>query len=74
MPRATTRETSRFPSAILAGAGLALGVAFLHDTVDSRLMTAVSIFHSPLAAVGGVLGVIMAGVLAWDLFTARRPK
>jgi len=74
MPRATTRETSRFPSAVLAGAGLALGVAFLHDTVDSRLLTSESVFHSPLAAVGGVLGVIMAGVLAWDLLASRRQK
>jgi hypothetical protein len=72
MPRATTRETSRFPSVVLAGAGLALGVALVHDTVDSRLMTAASIFHSPIVAVGGVVGVLMAGVLAWDLFTSRR--
>jgi hypothetical protein len=72
MPRATTRETSRFPSVVLAGAGLALGVALIHDTVDSRVMTAASIFHSPIVAVGGVLGVLMAAVLAWDLFTSRR--
>ena len=72
MPRATTRETSRFPSVVLAGAGLALGVALIHDTVDSRLMTAASIFHSPIVAVGGVVGVLMAAVLAWDLFTSRR--
>jgi hypothetical protein len=72
MPRATTRETSRFPSVVLAGAGLALGVALVHDIVDSRLMTAASIFHSPIVAVGGVLGVLMAGILAWDLFTSRR--
>jgi hypothetical protein len=57
---------------VLAGAGLALGVAFVHDIVDSRLMTAASIFHSPIVAVGGVLGVLMAGILAWDLFTSRR--
>jgi hypothetical protein len=72
MPRATTRETSRIPSVVLAGAGLALGVALIHDTVDSRVMTAASIFHSPIVAVGGVLGVLMAAVLAWDLFTSRR--
>jgi hypothetical protein len=72
MPRATTRETSRFPSVVLAGAGLALGVALVHDIFDSRLMTAASIFHSPIVAVGGVLGVLMAGILAWDLFTSRR--
>ncbi len=72
MPRATTRETSRFPSVVLAGAGLALGVALVHDTLDSRVMTAASIFHSPIVAVGGVLGVLMAAVLAWDLFTSRR--
>jgi hypothetical protein len=57
---------------VLAGAGLALGVALVHDTVDSRVMTAASIFHSPIVAVGGVLGVLMAAVLAWDLFTSRR--
>jgi hypothetical protein len=72
MPRATTRETSRFPSVVLAVAGLALGVALVHDVVDSRLMTSASIFHSPIVAVGGVLGVLMAAVLAWDLFTSRR--
>jgi hypothetical protein len=74
MPRATTRETSRYPGVLFSLAGLALGVALIHDTVDSRLMTAASIFQSPIAAVGGVLGVTMAAVLAWDLFTSRRPK
>jgi hypothetical protein len=72
MARATTRETSRFPAVVLAGAGLALGVALVHDILDSRLMTAASIFHSPIVAVGGVVGVLMAAVLAWDLFTSRR--
>jgi len=57
---------------VLAGAGLALGVALVHDILDSRLMTAASIFHSPIVAVGGVVGVLMAAVLAWDLFTSRR--
>jgi hypothetical protein len=57
---------------VLAGAGLALGVALVHDTVDSRVMTAASIFHSPIVAVGGVLGVLMAAILAWDLLTSRR--
>ena len=74
MPRATTRETSRVPSVVLAISGLALGAAFIHDTMDSRLLTAASIFHSPLAAVGGVLGVGMAAVLAWDVLTSRRQK
>jgi len=74
MPRAATRETSRIPSVVFAGAGLAIGVAFVHDVVDSRLLTAASIFHSPIAAVGGALGVTMAAVLAWDLVTSRRSR
>ena len=59
---------------VLAISGLALGVAFIHDTMDNRLLTAASIFHSPLVAVGGALGVGMAAVLAWDVFSARRQK
>jgi len=74
MPRAATRETSRIPSVVFASAGLAIGVAFVHDVVDSRLLTAASIFHSPIAAVGGALGVTMAAVLAWDLVTSRRSR
>jgi len=74
MPRTATRETSSLPSMVMAGAGLAIGVAFVHDVVDSHLLTSASIFQSPIAAVGGVLGVTMAGVLAWDLFTSRRSK
>lgn len=74
MPRTTTRETSSFPSMLMAAAGLAIGVAFVHDVVDNHLLTASSIFHSPIAAVGAVLGVTMAAVLAWDLFTSRRSK
>jgi hypothetical protein len=74
MPRTTIRETSSFPSMVLAGAGLAIGVAFIHDVVDSRLLTAASIFQSPIAAAGGALGVTMAAVLAWDLITSRRSK
>jgi len=74
MPRTATKETSKFPSWVFALAGLALGVAFVHDLVDSRLLTAASIFHSPLAAVGGALGVTMAAVIAWDLFASRRSK
>jgi hypothetical protein len=64
MPRTATRETSSFPSMVMAGAGLAIGVAFVHDVVDSHLLTSAS----------GVLGVTMAAVLAWDLFTSRRSK
>lgn len=74
MPRTRTRETSSLPSMVMAAAGLAIGVAFAHDVVDSHLLTASSIFQSPIAAVGGVLGVTMAAVLAWDLFTSRRSK
>jgi len=74
MPRTATRETSKFPALVFALAGLALGVAFVHDLVDSRLLTAASIFHSPLVAVGGALGVTMAAVLAWDLFASRHSK
>jgi len=74
MPRTATRETSKFPSWVFATAGLALGVAFIHDVVDSRLLTAESIFHSPLVAVGGALGVTMAAVLVWDLIASRRSK
>jgi hypothetical protein len=74
MPRVASRENSNFPSVILAGSGLALGVAFVHDMVDSRLLTAASIFHSPVVAVLGALGVAMAGVLAWDLIVSRRRK
>ena len=74
MPRTTTGETSKFPAMVLAGAGLAIGVAFAHDMLDSRLLTASSIFHSPIAAAGGALGVTMAAVLAWDLITSRRSK
>jgi hypothetical protein len=74
MPRITTRETSSVPSMVMAAAGLAIGVALVHDVVDSHLLTASSIFQSPITAVGGVLGVTMAAVLAWDLFTSRRSK
>ena len=74
MPRTTTRETSSFPGMVMAGAGLAIGVAFIHDVVDSRLLTSASIFQSPIAAVLGALGVTMAAVLAWDLVTSRRSK
>jgi hypothetical protein len=74
MPRVATRETSEFPLVILAGSGLAVGVAFVHDMVDSRLLTAASIFNSPLVALLGALGVAMAGVLAWDLIVSRRRK
>ena len=74
MPRTATTETSNFPAMVLSGAGLAIGAAFVHDVVDSRLLTAASIFHSPLLAAGGALGVTMAAVLAWDLFTSRRSK
>lgn len=74
MPRTTTRETSSFPAMVMAGAGLAIGVAFVHDVVDSHLLTSASIFQSPIAAVLGALGVTMAAVLAWDLFISRRSK
>jgi hypothetical protein len=74
MPRTATRETSSFPSMVMAGAGLAIGVAFVHDVVDNHLLTSASIFQSPIAAAGGVLGVTMAAVLAWDLITSRRSK
>jgi hypothetical protein len=74
MPRVASRETSNFPSVVLAVSGLALGVAFIHDTVDSRLLTAASIFNSPIVAVLGALGVAMAGVLAWDLIVSRWRK
>jgi hypothetical protein len=74
MPRTATTETSNIPAMVISGAGLAIGVAFIHDVVDSHLLTAASIFQSPIAAVGGVLGVTMAAVLAWDLITSRLSK
>ena len=46
--------------------GLAIGVAFVHDVVDSRIFTASSIFQSPIAAVRAGMGVAMAGCSLWD--------
>jgi hypothetical protein len=72
MPRTTVRETSNLPALLLAGCGLLIGGTLVHDAIDRRLLTAESIFHSPLATFGAVLGVGMAAVLVWDVVTSRR--
>jgi hypothetical protein len=74
MPRTTTRKPSTVPSLLLGAGGILLGAQLLHDLVDRRLLTADSIFDSPLIAVLAALGVAMGGVLAWDFFTDRRPR
>ncbi len=74
MPRTTTRESSQLPSLLLACAGIALAFPLVHDTLDRRLLTAESIFHSPLTTFLAVLGVGMAGVLLWDFLDDRRSR
>ncbi len=74
MPRSTIRESSSVPSLVLASAGLALAYPLVHDAVDRRILTADSIFHSPLTVVLALLGVGMAGVLLWDFFADRRSR
>ncbi len=74
MPRSTIRETSAVPSLLLAGAGVALALPLVHDAIDRRILTADSIFHSPLTVVLALLGVGMAGILLWDFFADRRSR
>lgn len=74
MPRTTTREASHLPGLLFAAAGLVLGATLLHDAIDRRLLTAESIFHSPVSAVLSGIGVGMAGVLLWDAFSSRRSR
>ncbi|HET8724356.1 MAG TPA: hypothetical protein VFM53_09145 [Anaeromyxobacteraceae bacterium] len=74
MPRTTTRTPSAVPALLLGAAGVLVGSQLVHDLVDRRLLTAESIFHSPLAAIGAVLGTVMAGILLWDLFGSRRSR
>lgn len=74
MPRTSTREASHVPGLLFAFAGLALGATLLHDAIDRRLLTAESIFHSPVTAVLSGIGVGMAGVLLWDAFFSRRSR
>jgi hypothetical protein len=74
MPRSTIRESSTLPSLLLACAGLALAFPLLHDAFDRRLLTAESIFHSPVTTGLALLGVGMAGVLLWDFFADRRAR
>jgi hypothetical protein len=72
MPRTTIRETSNLPGLLLAGCGLLIGGSLVHDAIDRRILTAESIFHSPLVALGAILGVGMAAVLIWDVVSSRR--
>jgi hypothetical protein len=72
MPRTTVRETSNLPALLLAGGALVIGGTLVHDAIDRRLLTAESIFHSPLATFGAIVGVGMAAVLIWDVVTSRR--
>ncbi|HET8732251.1 MAG TPA: hypothetical protein VFM45_00620 [Anaeromyxobacteraceae bacterium] len=74
MPRSTIRESSTLPSLLLACAGLALAYPLLHDAFDRRILTAESIFHSPVTTGLALLGVGMAGVLLWDFFADRRGR
>lgn len=74
MPRTSTRETSSLPAMLLAVAGIGLGANLLHDAIDRRILTAESIFHSPVSAVLAAIGVSMAGVLLWDAFASRRSR
>ena len=74
MPRTSTRETSHLPSLLLGGAGIALAFPFVHDALDRRLLTAESIFSSPLTALLSILGVGMAGIILWDFFSSRWPR
>ncbi len=74
MPRSTIRETSSLPSLVLACSGLALAYPLLHDAVDRRILTAESMFHSPVTVILAALGVGMAGILLWDFFADRRSR
>jgi hypothetical protein len=62
------------PSLLFAGAGVALAIPLVHDALDRRILTADSIFQSPLTVGLAVLGVGMAGVLLWDLLADRRSR
>lgn len=74
MPRTTVRESSHLPALVMGCAGLALGGTLVHDLVDRRLLTAESIFNSPMLTVLAILGVTMAGILAWDAVSSRHPR
>jgi hypothetical protein len=74
MPQAIDRRTGQLPSLVLGLVGVALGAALVHDAVDRRLLTSESIFDSPLAVAGALLGVAMAVVLLWDSVAGRRKR
>jgi hypothetical protein len=74
MPRTTIRESSNVPALLLASAGIALGYFLVHDAVDRRILTAESIFNSPVTALMAALGVTMAGIILWDVFSSRWPR
>lgn len=74
MPRTTIRTPSAVPALLLGAGGILIGSQLVHDLLDRRLLTAESIFHSPLTAVGALLGTVMAGILLWDLVGSRRSR
>ncbi len=74
MPRVSARPSSHLPSLLLAAAGLALGASLVHDAIDARVLTAASIFHSPLSVAGAIIGSFAAAVLLWDAVTSRRDR
>ncbi len=74
MPRTSIREGSNLPSVLFASLGIALGIPLVHDDFDRRLLTADSIFHSPVTALLAALGVGMAVILLWDVLSSRRSR
>jgi hypothetical protein len=72
MPQVIDRhQVSYVPSLALGVVGVALGAALLHDAIDRRILTPASIFDSPLAVVGALLGVAMAVILVCDSIASR---
>jgi hypothetical protein len=71
MPQVIDRRTGQLPSLALGVGGVALGAALFHDVVDRRILTPESIFDSPLAVAGALLGVAMAVIVVWDAVASR---
>jgi hypothetical protein len=74
MRHSTTQQGSRLPSLLMALAGISFAIPLVHDALDQRIFTAESIFDSRATALLAVLGIGMAGILLWDLFTTFRSR